>query len=344
MSGPGGAPATGSGADRAGPARSGPVHAYRVYGGRLVSDVELAGLPEDEGDEDGRGRAADWTLRRIPGPPPGDDAELLASQELMADVELRLLRAGEDLRLAFDDTGTFDVSADGSRIDWRPGPRVTADHLRSDVAGRVLPLALHRRGVVTLHASAARIGGGAVAFAGPKGAGKTTAAYGLGALGATVLADDAVPVEPGEPPRISPGLHRLRLRSDVARATGHGPDAEVTEDGRVEAEPTPPPRTGRPVPLRAVYLLSPVEEGAGPAVRRERLEGRRAALALLGQVKLGTLLARWRGGDLVRICSGLAEQVPVYRLEVARDLDRLEETARFVADAHGGPGPAGTAG
>lgn len=336
MSDPDRAPAS------AGPetARSGPAHAYRVYGGRLVSDVELAGLPEDDG-ADG---PADWTLRRIPGPPLEDEGELLARQELMAGVELRLLEAGEDLRLAFDDTGTFDVSPDGSRIDWRPGPRVTADHLRSDVAGRALPLALHRRGVLTLHASAARLEGGAVAFAGPKGAGKTTAAYGLGALGATVLADDAVPVAPGEPPRILPGLHRLRLRSDVARATGHGPEAAVTEDGRVEAELTPPPRRARPVPLLALYLLSPVDEDARPGVRRERLEGRRAALAVLGQVKLGTLLARWRGGDLLRACAELAERVPVYRLEVARDLERLEETAQFVAGAHGGHGRAGAAG
>jgi hypothetical protein len=56
--------------------------------------------------------------------------------------------------------------------------------------GMVLALWLERRGIPTLHASVAVVEGGAVAFLGTKGGGKTTAATSLMAAGHPMLVDD----------------------------------------------------------------------------------------------------------------------------------------------------------
>lgn len=313
---------------------------YRVFGGRLASEVQLPGLPEDGAG----GEAPDWTLTRDEGPAPdGEDVEVLARDRVGADLEVRLERVGQELRVSYDDTGSFDVSEDGTRIRWRPGPAADARNVRLDVVGRVLPLALHRQGLICLHASAATTGDGAVAFLGPPGAGKSTMALTLSDLGAGVLTDDALPVEPGDPPRVRPGVERIRLRGDVARASGRGAREPGGSDGRVEIAPAAA-AGGSGAPLAALYLLTPVEpaspEGEEGVVRRERLRGPEAALALLGELKIGPLLASWRGPELLRACADLERSVPVHRLRVPRDLERLDEPARFVLDAHGGPASA----
>lgn len=310
---------------------------YRVFGGRLASEVELPGLPEDEAG----GEAPDWTLTREEGPAPdGEDVEVLARDRVGDDLGVRLERVGPELRISYDDTGSFDVSEDGTRIRWRPGPAADAENVRLDVVGRVLPLALHRQGLICLHASAATTGDGAVAFLGPTGAGKSTMALTLSDLGAGVLTDDALPVEPGDPPRVRPGVERIRLRDDVARASGRDGRGPGDPDRRVEITPAAALAPGGSgVPLAALYVLTPVEAGApgGESVRRERLRGPEAALALLGETKIGFLLAPWRGPELLRACAALERSVPVHRLRVPRDLERLDEPARFVLDAHGGP-------
>ncbi|MRR12527.1 hypothetical protein EG835_08705, partial [bacterium] len=72
---------------------------------------------------------------------------------------------------------------------------------------RALPFALALRGHVVLHASAVEAGGGAVAFVGESGIGKSTLARELGALGCRVLSDDLLRVEPRGPRVLVPAGH-----------------------------------------------------------------------------------------------------------------------------------------
>jgi hypothetical protein len=61
--------------------------------------------------------------------------------------------------------------------------------------GMVLALWLERRGVPTLHASAAVVDGSAIAFLGTKGGGKTTTATAVVAAGHDLLADDLLALD-----------------------------------------------------------------------------------------------------------------------------------------------------
>lgn len=312
------------------------MNAYRVFGGRLMSELEFPTLPSANGTT-GTPR---WTLARSPdGTPPGAGrpeglGEVVGVDRVNPDVEVRLYEREGEAVLAYDDTGVFRLPSEGGRITWTPGPGSAPDAVRMDVLGRVLPLALHRAGFLVFHASGVVGDGRALGFLGPKGVGKSTLALCLGARGARVLTDDALPVEVGPPPVGWPGVPTLRLRRDVADLTRGGVDSvRRVEDGRWAVRPGAGSAEG-PAPLAALYLLDPVAPGDGGSLpRREPLTGPEAAAALLGQLKLGPLLAG-EGAKLLPRCAELAAAIPVFRLAVARDLERLDHICDFLADHH----------
>ena len=60
-------------------------------------------------------------------------------------------------------------------------------------------------------------------------------------------------------------------------------------------------------------------------MRRIRLSAVEGALAMLGQAKVGNLLGVERRAELLQATGELADRIPVYRLEVPRDFERLPE-------------------
>lgn len=313
---------------------------YRVFGGRLRSDVPFPHLPGLR-----PGGTADWTLIVADGAPPPPAGEPRGEDRVTPRVRVRLVGDGDGVRLVYDDTGHFAVSGDGRRITWWPGPDADPDAARIDVLGRVLPMALQLRGLLVLHASAVRTPAGAVGFMGPKGSGKTTLAMALHREGATVITDDALAVEVAGDgvARAWPGVANLRLRRDAADHAGLEPAGEAasSDDGRTVmglAEEAP----GAPLPLAALFLLDPLPPDASgsPPARRAPLETAPTALAVVGQAKLGPLLGPSGAPELLRRAASLARAVPVERLRVPRDLGRLEEAARAVLAGFAGGGVA----
>ena len=315
---------------------------YRLFGGTLRSELELPGLPATA--PGGRSDVG-WTREVARGPLPEPSGAPLGEDRVTAHARVRLYRDadGEGYLLAFDDTGGFRISGDGHRIRWTPAEGAVLFDARLDLLGRVLPFALHLRGLLVLHASAVVVGEGAVALVGPTGHGKSTLAHALVRRGAVLLTDDALPVFPVEAPTVLPGVRRLRLRPDVAagmpgtgrRAIRRAGRTEIRFDGDDAAL-----RERLPVPLAGIYLLNPRPDGGeGPIAVREELPGPEAAAVLLSQAKLAPLLAPWCATELLRQASAVARAVPVRRLAYVRDLSRLDEVARIVL----GGGDAGEA-
>jgi hypothetical protein len=125
---------------------------YDVFGGTLRSELRLADIPES------MNRDPDWTLRVIDGQA-APEGELLGTDTVYGETMVRGFRRADGLGLVFDDTGRFDVSADGSTITWHRPPNVAVASAQADITSRVLALALHAGGVFSLHASAVSIDG-----------------------------------------------------------------------------------------------------------------------------------------------------------------------------------------
>lgn len=308
---------------------------YLAFGGTLSSELTFAELAPAEG----AGRP-DWSLRVSPTPPPGPTGDRLGEDTVYGAVKVRALTCGAGIRLAYDDTGTFDVAADGRLITWYPpeGPR-PEEAARADVIGRVLAVAMHLQGAFTLHASAvAPRPGVGIALLAPKGFGKSTLAASLLRAGARLLSDDAAPVRvPVEGPALlAPGIHQVRLWGDSAEQVGL-PSPSVEGRKVVVTEFTERQLTHSAVAFDAAYVLRPMAPASGaPSVARVRLSEIDGAMALVEQAKVGALLGGREGPVFFGMAMDVAKRVPVYALEIVRDLSRLDEVAATILTWHGG--------
>ena len=90
-------------------------------------------------------------------------------------------------------------------------------------------------------------------------------------------------------------------------------------------------------PLAALYVLVPVRAVSDcSAVRRVRLPSWRAAMELVRHAKVGALLGGIEAAVVFEHASRIAQTVPVYTLEVMRDLVLLPEAVETIATWHGG--------
>jgi hypothetical protein len=309
---------------------------YAIFGGCLRSAIAFPELRHAPA------RDVTWTLRESASPPPVAGAAVLGELEINASCRVRLVRHDGGYRLDYDDTGTYDVSADGRSITWCRGPNAGPSAVRADVTGRVLATALHAAGYFCLHGSAVSLAGGTIAFVAPKYHGKSTLALALTRAGGRLVTDDVLPVDPGPPAQAIPGVHQVKLWDDSAELFGvEQREVEAGEkhlvhdfaDDHLMFERTP---------LSAIYLLTIAGHDADPseAARRVRLPDVPSALALVRHAAIGALLGGAEAPALFDRAVALARVVPVYRLERVKGFDRMDEVIETLLGWHGTPAPA----
>jgi hypothetical protein len=298
------------------------VASYEAFGFRLECDFELPELVAVP-----RSSEAAWHIAtRHTVAPPGNYTAI-GSDIVYGDVHVQAFASATSFRLMFDDTGTFDVVASEKRITWYPGTGATGAAVRADLLGRVIAMAAHSAGALALHASAVSIEGEAIALLGPKHAGKSTLALALVKAGARLLTDDTlvVRVEAGGAAWASPGVQRVRLWEDSARAL------DVRTGGDAGAKPTidvlPPDRLETAdVRLGACYVL---QRAGSPAdsVRRSPMSAVHAALSCVRFSKLGPLVGGREGVVVLERAGELTASVPIFAADVRRDLTTLDRVA-----------------
>lgn len=235
--------------------------------------------------------------------------------------------------IEIDGVGRFRFTAGESRVQAHPLPGTGAETVRSAFLATVLPLALQASGHHLLHASAVETGRGVVAFCGRSGVGKSTLAYGLARRGFRQWSDDSLWFEVGRREigtRLRARTRRLpwrpRLRPDVARRLSTSPAAAVAETSK-----EPPVMA----PLVAIYHLA-----RSPGDTRARTEPLRLAEAFPALLDNAY---HFPGDDrsLAPIAAAyldLATIVPVARLTLPDDLDRLDAGLNAVAERLAFPG------
>lgn len=226
---------------------------------------------------------------------------------------------------------------DGYRIDWRgvgtltfapgslhvrlwPAPGVDASAARSAALRIVQPIVLQAVGRQTLHASAARLpGGAAVAFCGVSSSGKSTLAFALGTrAGAAQLADDAVVLDIGtHHVDVTPLPFLSRLRPGARGFFGD------------TAAPAPEPASphGR-TPLGAIFTL--VQSKAAGPVELTRTPATAAFTSLLTHAHCFDDSDRAGVKTMVEAYLTVAGLVPVYRLTYPADFSQLSALAELV--------------
>ncbi len=296
---------------------------YSVFGGCLRSEIAFPELRTIA-------RAAPrWRLHVSSRQQALDHAELLGIDDVGDGSEVRLYKFAGGYRLQYDDnTGAFDVSADGREITWFPVAHPNEEMVRLHVLGRVLATALHAAGTFCLHGSGVALQGGAIGFLAPRFWGKSTLAMALAKTGARLLSDDTLAVHPDDVPLLLwPGVHSVRLWGDSAEKIAGDDPAGGAAPFAIKRTFTGLPErllACHPVPLSAIYLLAPREgNGNGSVVRRAPVAPVPAALSLVGHAKIGALLGKSEAPKVFARAVRVASRVPVYRLDVPRDFERV---------------------
>lgn len=316
-------------------------HRYRIYGLCVECDRPLSGLDRETNESSadtvvhwGMVPAgvdpASWQDRYTSVPEEGERPALIA----MASVS-----AGW-LRLHYTEGVTFYLDAEARHLwcAWE-APMTEADAM-TFLLGPVLGYVLRHRGVLALHASAVVMGGVAVAFVGPGGAGKSTLAAALGRAGLPVLTDDVLAIRRQEERWTGwPAYDHLRLwgESESLLFGGTGRLRPLTPTWEKLAYPMAEfdtPRSLEPAPLGAIFLLT-AREASDAAPRLEAMSAVEAFLALSANSYANYLLDdRMRRAEVEAVGS-VVRSVWTARLVPPEHDARLEQLVRFIVQQLG---------
>ncbi len=306
---------------------------YQLFGQVLASEIELPELPAAPPS------GARWELTCTTASAPAEPLRRMGAEAVMDGVNVVLYGSRGRFRLAYDDTGVFDIADGGRKIVWHRPANSSFDprSVRTDVLGRVMAVALHADAIPTLHASGVVLGGKAMVFVAPKLHGKSTTAAALVRAGGQLLGDDIMAVVPGILPMVLPGIPAVHVWRDTADRLRKPPDAgDATCKQRIDWNGLGA-RAEAAVPLGAIYLLTPVRAAEGAGVARTQLPSVAAALALVGQAKIGALLGRVNAAVLLEQFAQLSAIAPVYRLTIPREFDRLDNLVSRMSEWHDAP-------
>ena len=162
--------------------------------------------------------------------------------ELIADVRdqrsgtyYSFARTGDRLLLRFHGAAEFEADARLHTLTAYVSPDFDADLISVLVTGAIVAARIVLDEQLVLHASALEVAGGAVAFVGKSGMGKSTMCTLGAAAGFAVVGDDVLRVDlAGGTPVVWPAATEMRLRASAAALVTLFADdaARTTADGR----------------------------------------------------------------------------------------------------------------
>ena len=182
--------------------------------------------------------------------------------------------------LRFPGLVDFDLRPRDRQIDCYPAAGLPDNTLRHLVLDQVLPLIVGTSDSLALHGSVAGMPGGALAFLGESGLGKSTLAARLGQRGCKVLSDDCCLLVRGASGfTVVPSYPGVRLNLDsLSPFKSDGDPVAHYSDKRRLIHDTYLPFSDQPLPVARLYVLPPravLEQAEGitiePCRRRDAM-------------------------------------------------------------------------
>ena len=236
-------------------------------------------------------------------------------------------RVEESYLLRFPGLADFEVSEDGNEVKAYPAKAtddVTVEHLYTN---QVRPLALSRQGRPSFHASVVTVPGGAVAFLGKTGMGKSTLAASFALEESEFLTDDSLIVDETDGIRAIPSHASLRLWKDSMEALvgddrGQAPSyTNYSSKARILAGDAFSHRE-EPLPLLAALLL---EWEDASEVTVCALTGAERHMAWVENSFLLDIEDRLLLAEHFDWTHRIAQRVPTFALDYPRDYGMLPD-------------------
>ena len=289
---------------------------YLTYGQRICSTMSLPGFKSSD--------FRDWyhvAVRlsdRSTGEFDGESGPLIKRLSTNLDLDLIVHEHSAGYMLRFEGACDFIVSDQGTKIEVRPYFGTSAGWVQSMIYGMLMAFALHIQGTGNLHASSVEIPGGAVAFLGDPGAGKSTMAAAFAERGHSVISDDVLVVDSSLGDFLAqPGVSQLALSRASMNTVGRGNMetqslVSVGEKLRLPIDGTWANFAANPVSLKGMFLLS-----LGPENTEVNVE-RLTVVEATRQLVINTLCLPILPPDAIKrflkFSANLASSVPVWKL------------------------------
>jgi len=256
------------------------IRTYCLYGLRLRSEWPIPWTALSAG------HLAEVSLLRGAAPRFATAFEEARAQAGAAVLPRAVRLSDGETYVRWSDRFEFLVSADGRAIEGRALPGHGGEAFHTHLLGQVLSVALVRQGFEPLHATTITIDGGAIAFLGESGFGKSSLAAAFLRAGHGILTDDLLMLSPGGEGFVAhPGPPRIKLFPKIAR-TLLGPRVRGTPIPTMAMKLIVPlgrqQAPGAAAPLKAIYVLGPPDRARSRAaivIRRPSM--RQACLALI---------------------------------------------------------------
>jgi hypothetical protein len=243
-------------------------------------------------------------------------------------------RLGDALYVCWQGLFDFVVTDSGRDIFSRPLQAGAGEAFHTYLFNQVLSFALLRRGYEPLHSSSVVVAGGAVAFLGDCGYGKSSLAAACISAGHRLLTDDLLVAEESETGWIAhPGPSRMKLYPEMADHFfgPYAPRVPMNADTPKAILSIPPASMQTTaVPLAALVVLRPAT-GDEPGVELAPLSPREAFVAFT--TNTFNDLPRGPGGLQHHLdwASRLASGVSAWRLSYPRDRGVFPEVVQRIA-------------
>ncbi len=222
----------------------------------------------------------------------------------------------------------------GSRIQYEPYADADQQSIGLYILGSCIGAILHQRGFLVLHATAIRVGEGAVLLVGHSGSGKSTTAAVFHQKGFKVMADDIVAIDAegnaiGGYPRIKlweDALDKLQIEKDNLSPIRFHINKFSYPLGQGYHEGA--------LPILALYILSTANENE--EFEFQPLKG----IAKFNHLQAHTYRRNFMEGlglkvSHLKLCEQIAGQMPVAKIIRPRDRFNAEElTDRILQDLH----------
>ena len=301
---------------------------YSLFGLTLRSDVPLpcAALqdPDDRVDvemAEGTGRQLDELCAGVP---------TIVEED---DYWTCILYANGAVSVCWKDHFDFVVSSDGGRVFWRRLVEVPDEVLITYLLGQVLSFCLVMRGVEPLHATSVLVDGGAIAFFGDSGHGKSTLAATLLERGSQLLTDDVLVVKfEGGRALAYPSLPRIKLTPESADAVFAGRrSVPMNRFTQKMIFPVEADRHGEAAArLRAIYWLPSESDEPGVSIRS--LTPRDEFLSVIQNTFNNSVLHSRRLRQQFAFARQLVSSVSIRVLSFPKQLDLLPSVADAVVN------------
>ncbi|MEM7758997.1 MAG: hypothetical protein AAF298_12845 [Cyanobacteria bacterium P01_A01_bin.40] len=216
-------------------------------------------------------------------------------------------------------TGVFLIE-NGCKVKVIPDSNSQELLIRFYLVSTIMGVVLYQRNYLVLHASAVNIDGGAVAFLGVSGEGKSSTAATFVNHGYSIITDDVAPIDlSSKQLALNPGFPQLKIGASMAQALGYNYSAlhEVHTSKDKRALQTQDGFDLAPVPLKRIYVLTTATELAIAPIRESE-----AVTELVRHSRPTTLYHSGAATHFFQ-CAALVKKQTIYRLNRPKDLSLL---------------------